>query len=144
MSPAARFMAGVILIAVPTIESGGAFLLRSLLEEGSGYTENALRQNLFRAGHAHAGVITLLALVCQLLVDAAVLIPALQWLVRVGIPVGGILMSAGFFTSMYPPTAQAPGPTLNLVYVGAMLLAVSVVTLGVGLLRKPRRDAAAG
>jgi hypothetical protein len=80
----------------------------------------------------------------QLLVDAAVLVPALQWLVRIGIPVvGGILMSAGFFTSMYPPTTQAPRPTVNLVYVGAMLLAVSVVTLGVGR-RKPRRDAPAG
>jgi hypothetical protein len=106
--------------------------------------DNALRQNLLRAGHAHAGVITLLALVCQLLVDAAVLVPALQWLVRVGIPLGGILMSAGFFTSMYSPTAAAPGPTLNLVYAGAVVLAVSVVTLGISLLRRPRREAVVG
>lgn len=42
--------------------------------------------------------------------------------------------------TLYPPTAQEPGPTLNLVYFGAVLLAVSVVTLGIGLLRKPRRQ----
>jgi len=144
MTRAARFMAGLILVTVPTIESGGAFLLRSLIDENSGYMENILRQNLLRAGHAHAGVITLLALLCQVLVDAAVLVPALQWLVRVGIPVGGMCMSAGFFTSMYAPTAVRPEPTLILVYVGAALLAVSVVTLGIGLLRKPRRETAAG
>ena len=30
-------------------------------------------QNFFRAGHAHAGVIVILSLVCQLLADAALL-----------------------------------------------------------------------
>lgn len=136
MSGTTRLMAGLIIIAVPTIEFGGSFLLRSLMDASSGYMDNALRQNFFRAGHAHAGVITLLALVCQILVDTAVLLPVLQWLVRIGVPLGGILMSAGFFTSMSAPTTQAPGPTVNLIYVGALLVGVSVVTLGVGLIRK--------
>jgi len=35
--------------------------------------ENLLRQNFFRAGHAHAGVIVILSLICQMLADAAVL-----------------------------------------------------------------------
>jgi hypothetical protein len=141
-------MAGLILVAVPTIEFGGSFLLRALTDESSGYMDNALRQNFFRAGHAHAGVVTILALLCQILVDAAALPRGLQWLVRAGVPLGGILMSAGFFTSMYSPAAAAPGPTLALVYVGAALLAVSVVTLGIGLMRKPspadRRQTAGG
>lgn len=144
MSGATRLMAGLILIAVPTIEFGGSFLLRSLSDASSGYMDNALRQNFFRAGHAHAGVITLLALICQVLVDAAVLRPAVQWLVRVGVPFGGILMSAGFFTAMHSPTAQTPGPTVALVYVGALLLAVSVVTLGVGLIRRQPPQAVDG
>ncbi len=144
MSRATRLMAGLILLAVPTIEAGGSFLLRSLIDENSGYMDNALRQNFFRAGHAHAGVITLLALVCQILVDAAVLIPQLQWFVRVGVPVGGILMSAGFFTSMYSPTAETPGPIMTLIYVGALLVAVSVVTLGIGLIRKSPAQALHG
>ena len=97
---------------------------------------NALRQDFFRAGHAHAGVITILSLICQVLVDAAVLSAAFQWLVRVGIPLSGILLSAGFFTSMGRVAATAPGPTVALIYVGMALLAVSVVTLGIGLMRK--------
>jgi hypothetical protein len=129
-------MAGLILIAVPTIAGGGFFLLTALTDPGSGYAANPIRQDFFRAGHAHAGVITILSLVAQLFVDAAVLGRGTQWLVRVGVPLAGVLMSAGFFTSMLAPTATRPGPTIALVYVGAALLVVSVVTLGVGLLRR--------
>ncbi len=100
-----------------------------------GYAANALRQDFFRAGHAHAGVITILSLVGQILVDAAALSPALQWLARLGLPLAGILLSAGFFTPMLPPTAAAPGPAVALIYAGALLLVVSVLTLGIGLLR---------
>ena len=36
---------------------------------------------------------------------------------------------------MLPPTATQPGGAVALIYVGAVILALSVVTLGVGLLR---------
>ena len=61
MTREARLMSGIILITVPTIQYGGYFLLTSLMNKGSGYMENSLRQNFFRAGHAHAGVIVILA-----------------------------------------------------------------------------------
>ena len=48
-------MAGILLLAVPTIQYGGYFLLRSLTDRQSGHMENPLRQNFFRAGRAHAG-----------------------------------------------------------------------------------------
>jgi len=73
MTREARTMAGVILITVPTIQYGGYLLLSSLRDRTSHYMDNALRQNFFRAGHAHAGVIVILSLVCQVLADAAVL-----------------------------------------------------------------------
>jgi hypothetical protein len=53
---------GVILITVPTIQCGGYFLLTSLMDKTSGYMDNPLRQNFFRAGHAHTGVIVILSL----------------------------------------------------------------------------------
>lgn len=135
MSRATRVMAGLILISIPTIAFGGYFLLTSLMDKSSGYSANALRQDFFRAGHAHAGVITILSLIGQILVDAAALSPALQWLARLGIPLAGILLSAGFFTSMLPPAAVTPGPAVALIYAGAALLVASVLTLGIGLLR---------
>jgi hypothetical protein len=135
MSRATRLMTGLTLILVPTIQLGGSFLLSALIDQESGYMTNPLRQNFFRAGHAHAGVLTILSLVCQILVDAARLSTAFQWLVRIGAPLAGILISAGFFLSVLASTATEPGRAISLIYAGAVILALSVVSLGVGLLR---------
>ena len=135
MTREARLMSGIILITIPTIQYGGYFLLTSLMNKSSDYMENPLRQNFFRAGHAHAGVIVILSLVCQLLADTAVLPNGLTWMVRLGVPFAAILISAGFFFSMLSPTATQPTQAVSLIYVGAILLAISVITLGIGLLR---------
>src|SRR5258708_27211007 len=100
--------------------------------------ENPLRENFFRAGHGHAGVIVILSLVCQVLADSADLPSLLVWFVRIGVPLAAILISAGFFFSMLPPTATQPNGAISLIYVGAVVLAISVITLGVGLIRIPR------
>jgi len=128
-------ISGIILITVPTIQYGGYFLLTSLMDKAIGYMDNPLRQNFFRAGHAHAGVIVILSLFCQMLADAAVLPTALLWLVRIGVPLSAILISAGFFFSVLPPTATKANGAISLIYAGTLILAVGVVTLGIGLLR---------
>jgi len=128
-------MSGIILITIPTIQYGGYFLLTSLMSKSSGYIENPLRQNFFRAGHAHAGVIVILSLVCQILADSAVLRSPLVWVVRIGVPLSAILISAGFFFSMLPPAATKPSGAVGLIYVGAVILAIAVIALGIGLIR---------
>ena len=100
--------------------------------------ENPLRQNFFRAGHAHAGVIVILSLVCQILADGAVLPSPLRWAGRIGVPLSAILISSGFFFSMLSPTATQANGAIVLIYAGAVVLALAVVTLGVGLLRSPQ------
>ena len=135
MTRDSRLMSGIILITVPTIQYGGYFLLTSLMSKSSGYMENPLRQNFFRAGHAHAGVIVILSLVCQILADAAVLPAPLVWCVRIGVPLSAILISAGFFFSMLPPAATEPSGAVRLIYPGAAVLALSVITLAIGLIR---------
>jgi hypothetical protein len=138
MTREARLMSGIILITVPTIQYGGYFLLTSLMNKGSGYMDNPLRQNFFRAGHAHAGVIVILSLICEMLVDAAVLPTPLLWFVRVGVPLAAILISAGFFFSVLPPNATQASGAVVLIYVGALVLAMAVISLGIGLLRAPQ------
>lgn len=137
MTREARTMAGLILITVPSIQYGGYFLLTSLRDRGSHYMDNALRQNFFRAGHAHAGVFVLLSLICQVLADAAALPAPLLWLTRIGVPAAAILLPLGFFLSMTSPTATEPNAFISFIYVGAIVLAISVLTLGIGLLRAP-------
>lgn len=135
MTREAKLISGIVLITVPTIQYGGYFLLTSLMDKSSGYMTNALRQNFFRAGHAHAGVIVILSLVCQILADAALLPAPLLWFVRLGVPLAAILISAGFFFSVLPPDATRAGGAVILIYIGAVVLACAVLSLGVGLLR---------
>src|SRR6202051_5017895 len=130
MTREAGLMSGIILITAPTIQYGGYFLLTSLVDKSSGYMDNPLRQNFFRAGHAHAGVIVILSLICQMLADAAVLPVPLLWFVRIGVPLSAILISAGFFFSVLPPTVTQASGAVSLIYAGALILAVGVVTLG--------------
>jgi hypothetical protein len=127
-------MCGVILITVPTIEYGGAFLL-SAFRKRQPYMENPLRQSLFRAGHAHAGVLVILSLVCQILVDTIVLPAPFEWLARLGAPVAAILVPAGFFFSVVQPNAERPSGVIALTYLGAVALAIGVLVLGIGLVR---------
>lgn len=138
MTVDARLLSGITLITVPSIQYGGYFLLTSLTDKTSGYMDNPLRQNFFRAGHAHAGVIVILSLVCQVLADSAVLPASLLWFVRIGVSLSAILISAGFFFSVPLPTATEPNGAIALIYVGIVMLAVSMISLGVGLLRSPQ------
>ena len=127
--------AGVVLIAVPAIEFGGVSLLRFIAARTPGYMDNPVRQGLFRAGHAHAGVLVILALVGLLYLDRAALGEGAQTLVRLCLVAPPILMPLGFFLSVASPTAERPNRLLWLTGAGAVALAVGAVTLGVGLLR---------
>jgi hypothetical protein len=135
ISNTTRILCGIALITVPTIEYGGVFLLKLLRTREAGYMDNPLRQSFFRAGHAHAGVISILSLICQLLVDSIALPEALAWFVRLGVPAAAILMPLGFFLSVAPPHADRPNGAIQLVYWGAAILAISVLALGIGLVR---------
>lgn len=134
MSNASRFLAGLLLVLVPTIEIGGAFLLYFIRRRVPGYLDNPVRQDLFRAGHAHAGVLMILALVGFLYVDHTALSEGAKSLVRWSLLAAPILMPAGFFASVASPRADRPNHAILLVYLGAIALAIGVVTLGVSLL----------
>jgi len=77
----------------------------------------------------------ILALLCQILADAANLPTPWLWLARIGVPAAAILLPLGFFLSMPSPQSSTPNGFVSFIYAGAAILAVSVVTLGVGLLR---------
>jgi hypothetical protein len=135
VSNVTRLLCGIILITVPSIQYGGLFLLKMLRSREAVYMSNPIRQNLFRAGHAHAGLIVILPLICQILVDAIVLPDPLAWVVRIGVPAAAILIPLGFFLSVASPRAERPNGAIQLVYWGAAVLAIAVLILGIGLVR---------
>src|SRR5262244_1429091 len=135
MTHESRLLAGLLLIVLPTVMIGGVSIL-SLLIGDPAYMENPLRQDLWRAGHAHAGVWLILALVALRYVDEAHLSNVMKWLVRGSIPIAAILVPAAFFLSVLSPDATVPTGLIYLAYAGAALLAVGALVLGVGLIRR--------
>jgi len=131
-------LAGVLLVVIPTVMYGGLSLLFFLTRGAPGYVDNPLRHDLFRAGHAHAGVYLVLSLVMLRYVDEAMLPPFWKWIARIGAPIAAILIPAAFFFSVASPAAKEPNALINLAYVGAAFLATAVLTLGVGLIRATR------
>ena len=123
--------AGVLLLTIVAIEYGGWFMLRVV--RGRQPT-TPFQQAFFRAGHAHAGVLVTLALVGQILADAARLSGPLAVLARNGIWAAAILMPAGFFHSAAGRGVTAPNRFIVLLYAGVASLALGVVALGSGLL----------
>ena len=137
MSRAARLVAGLTILGVPTIMYGGVTLLGILTKGAAGIFPGNLvldetQWALFRAGHAHAGVWVVLSLVIQVLLDSAALSAALKWLARIAAPLSAVAVSGAFFGLAYNSNFKW------LLYFGAACLVIVVVLTGVGLLRRPR------
>ena len=140
MTHTSRRIAGIILILFPAVAFGGASLLTMIVGEVPGYLDNPVRQDLWRAGHAHAGVMLILALALVLLryVDETSLSGGWLWLARHGAPIAAILMPAGFFLSVLSPEAAEPNALIALVFAGGAFLVGGVLTTGIGLIRTGR------
>ena len=140
MSRESRLTAGILLILLPTVVFGGASIL-SLLIGDPEYARNQLRQDLWRAGHAHAGVLLILSLVTLRYADEAALSETLKRVVRHSIPAAAVLMPAAFFLSVLSPEATEPNSFIYLAYLGAISLAMGLLVLGIGLIRGHRTSA---
>jgi hypothetical protein len=127
--------AGILLIVYPTVVFGGASLLWHWITRRTAYYDHPLRRSMWRAGHAHAGVLLLLSLVALLLVDRAELADGWKQVVRTTIPAAALLLPIAFFLSIVRTDADRPTRLVNLAYLGAITLTVGMITLGVGLLR---------
>jgi hypothetical protein len=74
--------------------------LLTLLIGDPAYAANPLRQDLWRAGHAHAGVFLILSLLALRYVDEARLSEKANAFVRLAVPSAAILLPVAFFLSV--------------------------------------------
>ena len=137
LSKNAKLMSGITLLIVPTIMYGGWTLLGVLMHGRVGGSVGELHLDetqwaLWRAGHAHAGVWTLLSVVLQILLDSARLSAGLIWVARISAPASAIALSGAFF-GLAVSAAFSP-----LLYLGIGLMLVALLTTGIGLLRGTR------
>lgn len=135
MSPDARLMCGISLILIPTIVYGGLTVLYIISNGAMGTSGpqhlSGTQINYYRAGHAHAGVLTLLALFLQIAIDHALLPLSLVWPLRIGAIAGALLVSGGFFAVAHVRALR------GVLYLGAAVVAVTTLMVGIGLIRTP-------
>jgi hypothetical protein len=131
LSESVRITAGIVLLTVVGIESGGWFMLQVVTGK---QRATDFQKSFFRAGHAHAGVLVTLGLVSLLLSDATHLGGFWHWLAGTGVLVGAILLPGGFFFSAIGDGRTSPNRWAVLFPLGIVAIAAGVVTLAVGLL----------
>jgi hypothetical protein len=115
-------------VALPTVMYGGYSLLQLV------YRQNALtpaQASLFRAGHAHAGVLLLLSLLYYVFLAKTALPPALKHTACAVLVVGILAQSGGFFVQMIPKRASLG---IGMTVTGAVLLVCAIAVLVYGLI----------
>ncbi len=131
IQPGQLILLGVLLLALVTVESGGYFLTRVV--RGS-VPANALQKNFFRAGHAHAAVLLVLGSVIVVASGASALTGAWLWIGTSFVPFAALLMPAGFFLSVIGKDPERPNRAIVLLWIGAAVLTIGLLTAGVGFL----------
>ena len=134
LSRESKIVCGALLILIPTIMYGGITLLGILTKGAVGHMPGSVELDesqyaLWRAGHAHAGVYVILALVLQPLVDHTGLSHSLRWIARLGAPIASVVVPIGFFGLAFFASFKW------LMYIGIVCLAASMLLTGAGLLR---------
>lgn len=123
--------AGLILLTVLIVELGGYVVLRM----SRGRQEATPFQVIFaRAGHGHAAVLLIFSLIGLVLADSTDVDGVWRLIARDGIWVATILFPTGFFSASAGPGRTEANRFIALVYLGAIVLGVAVVTLGVSLI----------
>lgn len=125
-----RIFSIIAWIALPTVMYGGYAWL-GLLSRGE-LTE--FQQTYFRAGHAHAGVLLLMALLYHHYMERTSLRPGLKILGAAVVLVGILGQSGGFFLHMVIGQPGAPSAGTVVTTIGAALLAAAVLLLVYGLI----------
>lgn len=131
LTSAAQTTAGIVLLAAITVASGG-WLLLQILRGRVDATD--FQKAFYRAGHAHAGVLITLGLVCLLLTETTSLTGGWLWLSRTGVLIAAILMPAGFFFSAIGAGRTSPNRWIVLLWIGVVFLVAGLATCGVGLI----------
>ena len=116
LSDTSRQLAGILFLALVTVETGGLYMLKVVRDRQN---LTLFQEKFARAGHAHAGVLLVLALVCQPFVDATNLSGPWEWVARSGVAASALLMPAGFFFSSMGRGRTEPNRLIALVLAGA-------------------------
>jgi hypothetical protein len=125
-----RLFSIIAWIALPTVMYGGYALLGLLTRNGL----SEFQQTYFRAGHAHAGVLLLMALLYHHYMGQTSLSNGIKVGSAAAVLVGILAQSGGFFLHMVIGQPGAPSLGTTITSLGAVILAAAVLVLVYGLI----------
>jgi drug/metabolite transporter superfamily protein YnfA len=126
-----RIFSIISWISLPTVMYGGYALLGFITRNGL----SEFQQTYFRAGHAHAGVLLLLSLLYHLFMERTDLSQSVKIGGAAVLVIGILAQSGGFFLHMLIGQPGLPSLGTTVTSIGALLLAVAVLILVIGLVR---------
>ncbi|KZB82230.1 hypothetical protein [Amycolatopsis regifaucium] len=121
-----RLFTAIALVSLPTVMYGGYALMGVLREKK--LTEH--QRGMFRAGHAHAGVLLVLALVALQILGQTGLSVTARWIVCFLLLFGVLAQSGGFFLHLAPGKGELGGRVTG---AGAVLLGAAILTTAYGV-----------
>jgi len=121
----------ISLLLLVSIEYGGWSLLGFLTGRGQ---LGEFREQFFRAGHAHAGVLLVLSLVYLLYLDRTGYSTGVQWLAGLLLLLGIMAQSGGFFLHLGLGQKNRSSLGTIVTRTGVLLLAAALIVLAIGLL----------
>jgi fucose 4-O-acetylase-like acetyltransferase len=121
----------ISLLLLVSVEYGGWSLLGFLTGRGQ---LGEFREQFFRAGHAHAGVLLVLSLVYFLYLDRTGFSTGVQWLAGLLLLLGIMAQSGGFFVHLGLGQKNRSSLGTIVTRTGALLLAAALIVLAIGLL----------
>jgi hypothetical protein len=116
----------IALVSLPTVMYGGYALMGVLRDRK--LTEH--QRTMFRAGHAHAGVLLILALVALQILSRTTLSDTTLWITCFLLLFGVLAQSGGFFVHLIPDRGRLGGRVTS---VGAVLLAAATLLTAYGV-----------
>jgi len=131
MDDVTRWLAVLAIIGVVGVVYGGWALL-TFVTGREGLSEEQKR--FFRAGHAHAGVLLILALVSFKYLEDTGFSEGVAWVVGGVLLIGVLAQSGGFFVHMGAGGSVAQGSAgTRLTRAGGLLMGASLLALAAGL-----------
>jgi hypothetical protein len=118
-------------IALPTVMYGGYALL-NLVNRGNALTP--FQVTWFRAGHAHAGVLLLMALLYYTFMDKTSFTPLIKHCACAVLAVGILTQAGGFFVHMMLGSPEHASIGTTVTTIGAVLLTCAIAMLLYGLI----------
>jgi hypothetical protein len=121
-------------VALPIMIIGGIGILAFLIHDPVHQTDPQY-QDVWRAGHAQASLLLIMALMLLPHLDEARLSASWRSVARCSVPTAAVLLPVAYLFSVTTPPNES-SRFVYLAYAGALILAVGLITQGIGLLRR--------